>query len=60
VSLDPRWEWIEEWSLGNPQPEFVKGRCNHLEVVPVETAGGDVVAYLCLTCDEQLPEEWKP
>lgn len=60
AALDPRWEWVEApRSLCSPAPTYVKGRCLHTEVVPVE-AGGEVVAHLCLTCDEQLPEEWKP
>lgn len=53
--LDPRWEWVEYRSLGDPNPEYVRGACNHLEVVPVESVTGEVVAALCLTCDSQLP-----
>lgn len=34
-------------------------RCRHREAVPVES-GGETVAHLCLTCDEQLPAEWRP
>lgn len=56
--LDPRWEWVEEWTLCDAQPTLVKGRCNHLEVVPVHSSG-TVVAHLCLTCDTQLPAEWR-
>ena len=58
TDLDPRWEWVELRRFGDPQPTYVKGACNHLEVVPVES-GGEVVAHLCLTCDAQLPEEWR-
>jgi hypothetical protein len=61
--LDPRWEWVEDRRLCDVGPSYVKGACNHLEVVPVETAAGgvvEVVAHLCLTCDAQLPAEWKP
>jgi hypothetical protein len=29
-------------------------RCRHANVVPVESLG-DVVAHLCIDCDEQLP-----
>lgn len=56
-TLDPRWDWVELWTFSDAQPTFVKGRCNHLEVVPVHSFGA-VVAHLCLTCDEQLPAEW--
>lgn len=55
--LDPRWQWIEERTFGDPEPTYVRGSCNHLDVVPVES-GGLVVAHLCLTCDAQLPGEW--
>lgn len=34
--------------------EYLRGRCRHLEVVPVESGGG-LVARLCRTCDTQLP-----
>jgi hypothetical protein len=55
VELDPRWQWIEApRQLCELEPRMMKGRCNHLEVVPVES-GGETVAHLCLTCDSQLP-----
>ena len=58
--LDPRWEWIQApRRMGEPNVEYVKGRCNHLEVVPVDS-GGLLVAHLCQTCDQQLPAEWRP
>jgi hypothetical protein len=53
--LDPHWEWVEVAEFGKPGPEYIRGRCNHLEVVPVESVEGDVVAHLCVTCDKQLP-----
>ncbi len=60
--LDPRWEWVELTTFGGDQ-FWIKGACNHLEVVPVHTkdllgADGEVVAHLCRTCDTQLPKEW--
>lgn len=62
--LDDRWEWIEERTFGSPEPQYVRGRCRHREVVPVESLGVlgpvEVVAHLCLTCDAQLPAEWLP
>jgi hypothetical protein len=57
--LDPRWDWIEVTEYGQRKPAYIKGQCNHLEVVPV-TALGETVAHLCLTCDQQLPAEWQP
>jgi len=60
ASLDPRWEWVEIRSLGDPAPAYVKGRCAHLDVVPVDSVvDGETIAHLCLTCDEQLPAEWR-
>ena len=32
--------------------------CLHETAVPVESLNGEVIAYLCRTCDEQLPEDW--
>lgn len=57
--LDPRWEWIETVSLDGG-PQWVRGRCRHLEVVPVEATNGEIVAQLCTTCDTQLPAGWRP
>jgi hypothetical protein len=50
---DDRWEWIEVGNLSKAEPDWVRGRCKHTEIVPVES-GGVVVARLCLTCDTQL------
>jgi hypothetical protein len=58
VELDPRWNWVEISTLvdlARGTPRYVKGCCNHLEVVPVETVDGVVVAQLCTTCDGQFP-----
>jgi hypothetical protein len=54
VKLDPRWEWRLVRRLGMPD-EWVRGRCLHTEVEPVESAAGEAVAQLCLTCDTQFP-----
>jgi hypothetical protein len=60
AELDPRWEWtVAPRRMCDVQPTYIRGRCLHTEVVPVE-AGGEVVAYLCLTCDTQLFEGWRP
>ena len=56
---DPRWEWLEVTRLGDRERRYMRGRCRHIDVVPVES-GGVVVAHLCLTCDAQLHEEWQP
>ena len=55
LELDPRWDWIEVPELGSAEPRYIKGRCHHLEVVPVKSVTGDEVARLCRTCDAQLP-----
>lgn len=54
--LDPRWDWVDVSPLDKgPGTEYVKGQCNHLEIIPVESVTGETVAGLCLTCDAQLP-----
>jgi len=62
--MDPRWQWVEITTWGDPAPVYVKGKCNHTDVVPVEAGGifgdGEVLAHLCLTCDAQLPAEVRP
>jgi hypothetical protein len=54
MNFDPHWEWIDVTAISDRDPVYVRGRCNHLETVPVESDGA-VVAHLCLTCDCQLP-----
>lgn len=55
---DPRWEWIEKpRRMSDRHVTYAKGRCHHIDAVPVASAG-ETVAYLCLTCDQQLPAEW--
>jgi hypothetical protein len=34
--------------------------CAHEEAVPVPAIGGNVVAWLCLQCDTQLPQDFSP
>lgn len=54
--LDPRWQWVENRRLCDPEPTYLRGPCNHLERVDVESCvTGELVAQLCLTCDTQLP-----
>lgn len=55
LELDPRWDWHEVTQLGDRAPRYLRGRCRHLEAVPVEAVTGETVAQLCLTCDTQLP-----
>lgn len=59
VRLDPRWEWKLVQRLGMSD-EYVKVRCLHAEIEPVESALGEVVAQLCLTCDTQFPAPREP
>lgn len=53
--LDSRWDWHEVTAIGDRERRYIRGLCRHLQVVPVESAGGQVIARLCLTCDAQLP-----
>jgi DNA-binding IclR family transcriptional regulator len=34
------------------------GLCRHRKAVPVRTNDGDVVAWLCTSCDTRLPREF--
>lgn len=52
VDLDPHWEWLAVEELGKRDPIYIKGRCKHLELEPVESADGEDIARLCLTCDQ--------
>jgi hypothetical protein len=54
---DPRYRWHEIGCLESEATEWIRGSCRHVEVVPV-VSGGETVAHLCTTCNEQLPEEW--
>lgn len=54
---DPRWEWVEAGTHGNPD-QVIRGRCRHLTPVLVHAKGtGELVARLCPDCDTQLPAE---
>lgn len=56
AELDPRWDWVEITTWGGVESRYVKGRCNHIDTVPVEsTVTGERLATLCLMCDAQLP-----
>lgn len=52
LELDPRWEWVCVPDLGGTE-FYVRGRCRHTEVIPVACVSGELVARLCLTCDQQ-------
>jgi hypothetical protein len=54
LDLDPRWRWVELCADGQ-HVRWVRESCRHLEVVPVESVTGEVVAQLCQTCDQQMP-----
>jgi hypothetical protein len=61
--FDPRWEWvnISSWDdLAHNRPQYVKGRCNHLVIVPVTDTDGVEVAQLCTICDAQFPPSREP
>jgi hypothetical protein len=62
LTLDPHWNWADVSGLGEPGPVWVKTSCRHLDVADVTIATGQVVARLCLTCDQQLPPltDWTP
>lgn len=53
IELDPHRDWVEITSWGDPEPRYILGRCNHIDLVPVEDVSGELVAWLCLTCDQQ-------
>jgi hypothetical protein len=55
LELDPRWDWFDIRTMGDPGPVWIKVRCRHSDIVPVESVTGGQVAQLCLTCDSQLP-----
>lgn len=57
--LDPRWDWIACPNLDGTT-QYLRGLCRHREVVPVESVAGEIVSHLCITCDYQLPKEWRP
>jgi hypothetical protein len=54
---DDEYDWIEVTKFGG-QPQYVRGACHHVRRTPVESVLGEVVAQLCLSCDEQLPVGW--
>lgn len=39
-------------------PTPAPGLCRHRKAVPVRDGEGDVVAWLCRSCDTQLPKEF--
>lgn len=58
---DPRFEWVDISThvLGT---EWIRGECNHLTPEPVITVWPDeqLVAWLCVDCDAQLPANYRP
>jgi hypothetical protein len=57
MERDPNWEWIELRRFCDPEPTWVRGRCNHLTTVKVESPdllGGELHGRLCVTCDRLL------
>ena len=53
--LDPRWDWYDVRTYGDPGPVWIKVRCLHAETEAIITVAGEHVAELCLVCDTQLP-----
>jgi hypothetical protein len=58
---DPRSEWVEITTFG-AEEEWIKGRCVHFDPVAVITVWPDeqLVAWLCVDCDAQLPASFRP
>lgn len=58
---DPRFEWVEITTWGGPE-QWIRGGCNHLTPEPVISAWPDeqLVAWLCVDCDAQLPSYFRP
>jgi hypothetical protein len=60
---DPEWEYDAIMVAGEIDPVgWVRTACRHSRVVPVTTGQGEdeeLVAQLCLTCDAQLPADWR-
>lgn len=52
-------ELIEVSTFGRRGEQYVEGPCRHPRAVPVESVLGELVAWLCPGCDEQLPAEWR-
>lgn len=53
--LDPRFQWEAVYEFGSFEPTHLRVGCNHLNRVPVTLRlTGELVAQLCLDCDEQL------
>jgi hypothetical protein len=40
-------------------PTVATGGCVHPAPEPVRTVGGDLVAWLCPDCDQELPADWR-
>jgi hypothetical protein len=55
--LDPNFEWIDCPNMATGRVEYVKGPCKHRSVIPVEISTGEIVAKLCLVCDQQFRGE---
>ncbi|MFJ6730016.1 hypothetical protein ACIQPQ_34465 [Streptomyces sp. NPDC091281] len=57
---DPRFEWIDVSDLGGPVT-WMRGACRHRRPVEFRSVVDDeLLAHLCLDCDEQLDVTPKP
>lgn len=52
-------ELIEVTAPGQRGVQYVERPCRHLEPVPVESVLGELVAWLCPVCDQQLSPDFK-
>lgn len=49
---------IEVTTLGQRGAQYIEGPCRHPAALPVESVLGELVAWLCPACDQQLDAEW--
>lgn len=54
-ALDGEYAWAEIKAWDGTHLRFVRESCRHTQVVDVRAVTGQLVAHLCLVCDQQLP-----
>jgi hypothetical protein len=37
AELDPHWDWAPVYTFGDPEPRYVRGYCEHVELVRTVT-----------------------
>ena len=50
---------MADLELGFAHLAAMLGPCSHADAVPVESLAGETVAWLCPSCDIQLPVGWR-